>query len=425
VRPTSAVLRYTNTTLDPVTIGRQQGVEAVLAGTVQREADRIRINAQLIRVADGAMLWSGHFDERVENVFSMQDTIAEQVSCDVITRICGREALQLVKQERTNIEAYDAYLNGRYFWNKRHGAGYAKAIEYFERAIKIDPNYARAYAGLADSYLLIGGSGLMPQSEAARKARAAAQTALVLDKNLAEPHASLGLLAMNYDWDWQTAEREYKQSIELNPHYVTAHHWYAEYLITQGRVDEALAEIELAQTLDPLSSIVNSDKGKILYYSRRYDEALTQLRKTVQLDPSFLAAHEWLFQVHCAQGHYDQSIAELRAHPDWPSAWLLAWSAYGLAAAGHKDEAAKVVGELRHFGNKSQLDPQSILPLYIGLGDKDHVFSLLEKEYEGRSPGLTSLRVNPLYDSLRSDPRFVEFMRRVGMSPESSVAMKK
>jgi TolB-like protein/DNA-binding winged helix-turn-helix (wHTH) protein/Tfp pilus assembly protein PilF len=416
VRPTSAVVGYANSDEDPVTIGRLQGVDAVLAGNVQREADRLVLNVKLVRVADGSLLYSGHFDERFNNVFSVQDAISDQVSCDLVTRICGQGGEQLVKQAKISIEAYEAYLKGRYFWNKRTTEGFEKAIDYFNQAIALDPNFARAYAGLGDTYQFLAGTDRMPKDDAFSKSKAAAKKALELDPTLAEPHAALALIAMNHEWDWPITEREYKAAIELNPNYATAHHWYAEFLITQARFDESLAEIKRARELDPLSLIINSDMAKILYYSRRHDQAIEQLHKTLELEPNWAPAHFWLFMALNETGNYDEAIAEL-SRTGWPadSPGAIALHARTLIRAGRKGEADESVGKLNRIAAQRQVDPMDMLPIYIELGEKDRAFASLEKAYEGRSTAMTSLKVNPLYDRLRSDPRFTNRMRRVGL----------
>jgi len=417
VRPMSAVRAYTGANKDPLAIGREQGVDAILDGNIQRDGDRLRLNAQLVRVSDGAMLWSGHFDDRFADVLVMQDSISDQVSCDVVTRLCSQAGDESGQHNTNSIDAYDAYLKGRYHWNKRSLSGHLQAIQYFNQAITLDPNYARPYAGLADTYPLIAEEDpLIARTEDFSKAKSAAKRANELDPTLAEPHTSLGLIAMNYDWDWAGAEREYKKAIELNPNYPTAHHWYAEYLIIQGRFDESLAEIRRARELDPLSLIINSDMGKILYFSRRYDEARNQLQKTLSMDPHFDQGHEWLGQVYLEQGRYDEAIAEFQMPEYWKSNnWLRSMIGRALAAAGRKDEARKIASELRQVNKQHELEPEDFIAVHIGLGNKDEAFAILEQEYDVRSTGLTSLKVNPLYDSLRTDPRFVDLLRRVGL----------
>jgi tetratricopeptide (TPR) repeat protein len=308
-----------------------------------------------------------------------------------------------------NVSAHHAYLKGRYFWNKRNSEGYNKAAEYFREAIAIDPNYALAYAGLSDAYQFAGWNAAL-RSELYGKAREAARKAVALDATLAEPHASLGLVAMNYDWDWAAAEREYKQAIALDPNYATAHHWYAEYLIAVGRPDEAMTEIKRARDLDPLSLIINTDTGKLLYYARRYDEAAEQLRETLRMDPGFDQARGWLGLVYASSGGYDEAIAELNKVPEDDRTL---WIGYIHGMAGRRDEAEKILHELEQLGATRE----AILWVEIGLGQKDEAFADLAKAYQLRSVLLTGLKVHPCYDSLRSDPRFTDLLRRVNLPP--------
>ncbi len=312
VRPTSAVRRYTNTSQETTAIGREQRVDAVLDGSVQRNGDQLRLTVQLIRVSDGTLIWSGNFDEHFSNIFAIQNSISDKVACDLVTRICG-SAGERHGQQQISADAFEAYLRGRYFWNKRTGDGYKKAVEYFSQAIERDASYALAYDGLADAYLFFSGySGNSSSTEAIPKARAAARKAIELDGSLAEPHATLGLIAMNYDWDWQTSEQEYKRAIELNPNYATAHHWYGEYFSALGRFDEANRELKQARDLDPLSLIISTDIGKMLYYSRKYDEAIDQLRKTLEMDPTFFEAHFFLSCTYAMKGLYEEALADYR-----------------------------------------------------------------------------------------------------------------
>jgi tetratricopeptide (TPR) repeat protein len=310
------------------------------------------------------------------------------------------------------VEAHEAYLKGRYFWNKRTGEGFEKAGEYFRQAIAIDPNYAQAYAGLGDVYQFTAYDAVS-RTHLYAKAREAARKALTLDEMLAEPHASLGLLAMNYDWDWATAEKEFRRAIELNPNYPTAHHWYAEFLAAVGRFDESLAQINRARELDPLSLIINVDMGKLLYYSRRYDDALKQLQETVKMDAEFPQAHIWLGSLYSTIGRYGDAIAAFQKVKE--NSWALGWLGYVYGISGQRSEAEKILAELERITAQSPIDPHIMLCVYLGLGDKDKAFAALEQEYEMRSLGMTSLKVNPWYDGLRSDPRFTDLLGRMNL----------
>ena len=417
VRPTSAVRKYVDPNQDPLAIGRQQGVDAVLDGSVQKVDDRIRLTVQLFRVADGVSLWSGQFDDRLTDLFSVQDSISRQVTQGLLVTLSDEENKRFLNSQ-VKAEAYQAYIKGRYFWNKRNDEGFSKAVEYFNQAIAIDPNYALAHAGLADAYIFLSGSDTLTRTERLSKARAAAHRALELDATLAEPHSSLGLIAMNYDWDWATSEREHRRAIELNPNYPTAHHWYAEYLAAVGRFDEAVTEINRAHELDPLSLILNTDMGKVLYFAGHDDKAIEQLHKTLEMDPAFVQARIWLGLAYEAKGLHDQAIGELdkTKGSDYQS-WGQAFLGFVYATKGNDAEARDVLNELKQASKQRDIDPMAMTAVYIGLGEKDLAFAWLEKEYEVRSTGLTSLKVHPVYDSLRSDPRFADLMRRVGLAP--------
>lgn len=321
----------------------------------------------------------------------------------------------------SNLQAREAYVKARSLLSKRNHPTNKQAIESFEKAIALDPNYAQAYAALAEAYPLVADNDpLIGRSEDFAKARAAARKAIELDPTLAAPHTALGLVAMNYEWDWKTAEEEYKRAIELDPNYPTAHHWYAEFLCAQGRSDEAVAEIKRAHQLDPKSTVIQSDTGKILFYGRRYDAAVEALQTALKSDPTFVTAHQFLAQVYTEKAFYDKALIEFKAGEGLDfelSPWTNANMGRTLALAGRKGEALQKLHELLEIRKRREIEPQVFIPIYIGLGEKDDVFALLEKEYDVRSTGLTSLKVNPLYDSLRSDPRFVDLLRRVHFAP--------
>lgn len=292
-------------------IALQLGVANILEGSVQKSGKTVRVTVQLINAQSDTHLWAETYDRQLTDMFQVESEVAQQIASALEATLSGAEKEALQARPTANVEAYQAYLKGRFFWNKRTPESYEKAAEYFRQAIAIDPNYAPAYAGLSDAYQF-SAYNLVSRTELYAEARVAAEKAVALDKSLAEPHASLGLLALNYDWDWATAEREFRRAIELNPNYVTAHHWYAEYLIALDRPEESLAEIKRARELDPLSLIINTDTGKILYYARRYDDAIKQLRETLRMDPDYGQAHIWLSSVCATIGRYDEAIAEAK-----------------------------------------------------------------------------------------------------------------
>jgi TolB-like protein/tetratricopeptide (TPR) repeat protein len=413
-RPTSAVRKYTDPQQDPLAAGREQGVDAVLDGTVQQDGDRIRVIVRLMRVSDGASLWAGQFDERLTDIFAVQDSVSRQVVQGLSLTLSDEEHERLVRRENPNVEAYQAYMKGRYFWNKRNPEGFRKAVEYFQRAIEIDPAYARAYAGLGDAYGFLGGSDPVAQAEAVAKQKAATKRALQLDETLSEAHASLGLIAMNADWDWAAAEREFKRAIELNPNYATAHQWYGEFLAYMGRFDEGLAEVKRAQELDPLSLIISTDVAKVYALARRYDEAIEQYRRALEMDAEFTEVHGLLAMTYSMKGMHGEAERELRRiegleeHPAY-----LSWLVYVYGWAGRKKEAQRALGQLKDLSRRTYVSPFWMATAYTGLGEKDEAFKYFEQAFAEHATGAAvTLKVNAIFDGLRSDPRFDDLLRR-------------
>ena len=395
-------------------IARQLGVANILEGSVQKSGETVRVTVQLINTQSDTHLWAETYDRKLTDMFEVESEIAQRIATSLEAALSAPEKQAMAARPTENVEAYQTYLKGRYYWNKRTDDAFARAGEYFQRAIAIDPKYAPAYSGLSDAYQFVAFNS-PARAELYAKAKAAAQKALELDPTLAEPHASLGLIAMNYDWDWPAAEREFRRAIELNPNYATAHHWYAEYLIALDRADDSLAEIKRARELDPLSLIINTDIGKILYYARRYDEAIAQLQETRKIDPDFEQTQIWLGSVYATTGRYDAAIAAFRRIPE--NAWTKGWLAYTYGISGRQEEAKNILAELQNHALEKPVDPHIELCVYLGLGEKDAAFAALEKEFEMRSVGMTSLKVNPWYDSLRDDPRFLSLLQRTNLAP--------
>ena len=409
VRPTSAVRHYTNNDHDLIAVGREQGVDAVLDGNFQRADDHLRLTVQLIRVADGATLWSAQFDEKFTDIFSVQDAISEQVACDLVTRVCGKGNEQLAKQQQIKIEAYEAYLKGRYFWNKRNIEGARKAAEYFQQAIDLEPNYALAYAGLADTVVLGGGD-----RRSLAQGKAAVLKAIEIDETLAEAHATLGLFAMNSDWDWAQAEREFKRAIELNPNYPTARQRYGEFLAYMGRFDEAVTEIKRAHELDPMSLIITSDLGKVYTMARRYDEAIKQYETALDVEPEFTEANVLLAITCSLKGDHERAASQLlkvKELENTPA--YLSFAVYVYTAAGRKGEAQQSWNRLKVLLRQSDVSPLWMATAYAGRGEKDEAFKWFDRVFEEHSaPGVISLKVNPVWDGLRSDRRFRLLLQR-------------
>jgi len=397
-------------------IAHELGVQYVLEGSVRRDGDRVRITAQLIQMKDQTHLWAREYDRGTKDVLVLQNEIAREISGEIQTALGEHKPIAPVAQPTLSpeaFEAYNLYLKGQYFWNQRTVKGLQEAIGYFQQAAEKDPKYARAYAGLADSYALIGMYTGTPAAECAPQARAAALRALQLDDNLPEAHAALALIVQNHDYDWQTAENEFKRAIELNPNYATAHHWYAEHLAWQGRFDEALRESERARQLDPLSLIVAADNGAILYYSRQYDRAIAQFSAVREMDPNFPRA-SLIFHAYVQKGMFAEAEASLRQCPRDVS-WCVSNWAYTYGRAGKQAEAEKELRKLLALNQREPVDPIVIVPAYIGMGDNDQAIAWLEKAYAQHSNGLTGLKVDPIYDPLRGDPRFQDLLRRVGL----------
>jgi TolB-like protein/DNA-binding winged helix-turn-helix (wHTH) protein/Flp pilus assembly protein TadD len=411
----TSVMHYKHSQESLEQIGRELGVQYVMEGSVRRDSDRVRITAQLIQMRDQSHLWAQQYDRDLNSLLAVQGEIAQEVADEIQSTLGGRRPVGGASQSPLSpnaFEAYDLYLKGRYFWNKRTAQSIEQAIEYFQQAIGKDPGFARAYAGLADSYALLSGFNQTPQTESMPKARTAALKALELDEGLAEAHTSLALITETYDWDWQTAEKEYRRAIELNPNYATAHQWYAEYLSLQGRFDEAFAESERARQLDPLSLIIATDNGMILYYSRQYDRAIAQFRAVLEMEPNFQLAHV-VAGAYVEQGRFADALAEARSLENVP--WMWSWQAYIHGRAGQQEEARHALEKLQQIYRSKHLGPDPILWAYIGMGDKDKAFLWFERAYADHSNFLTTLKVNPACDPLRSDPRFHDLERRVGL----------
>jgi TolB-like protein/DNA-binding winged helix-turn-helix (wHTH) protein/Flp pilus assembly protein TadD len=415
----TSVMHYKHSPEPLDQIGRELGVQYVLEGSIRRDSDKVRITAQLIQLSDQTHLWARQYDRDLSHLLALQGEIAHEVSEEIQIALWDRKPITPLAPQALfpqNYEAYDLYLKGQYFWNKRTVEGFERAIDYYQQAIAKDPNYARAYAGLADSYALIASYSAASPSEYMPKARAAALRALELDKDLPEAHTALALIVQNYDYDWQTAGREFQRAIELNPNYATAHHWYAEHLMWRGRFDEALRESERARQLDPLSLIIATDNGAILLYSRQYDRALEKLHAVHELDPSFPRVDGLTVRAYEEKGTFPDALAELEKSRPLYNSWACAELAYIYGRTGQPAQAAVALARMEEFNRGQPVDPVVFVEPYIGMDRKDEAFLWLNKAYAQHSNALTALKVDPLYDPLRSDPRFQDLLRRVGLS---------
>jgi TolB-like protein/DNA-binding winged helix-turn-helix (wHTH) protein/Tfp pilus assembly protein PilF len=418
----TSVMHYKHTKEQVDQIARELGVQYILEGSVRRDADKMRITAQLIQTKDQLHVWSHQYDRSPNSLLSLQGEIAQEIS-DAIQLTIGNHrpiqtALAAASAAPKSYEAYDLYLQGRYFWNKRTLDGFQRSVNCFEQAIGKDPGYARAYAGLADSYALMAAYYVAPQDELIPKARAAALKALELDGNLAEAHASLAVVARNYDWDWQTAEKEFRRAITLDPNYATGHQWYAEHLAFSGRFEESSEEMRRARQLDPLSLIIQTDDAVGLYFARQYDRAIAQFRAVGAVEPRFPRVH-MVTLAYVQQGRFSEALADVETWPhqsDKDLVWIWRERAYIYGRAGQLEQARREMEELLRYSRRHPFDPMMFVMPYVGIGDKDQAFASLEKSVAAHSPGLVTLRVEPAFDPLRSDPRFDDLLRRVGLA---------
>jgi adenylate cyclase len=413
----STAFRYKGQSVDPREIGRELGVGSVLEGSVRKHGNRLRITAQLINATDGFHLWSEEYDRELEDVFAIQSDIATRVAQALQVQLLATERRRIEQQATKDLKAYQLYLRGRYFWNKRTNEGFRKAIEYFEQAITRDEDYALAYAGLADCYSLLHEYGHMSTTEAYPKAEAAAKRALEIDDTLAEAHTSLALVRMTYYWDWQGAEREFQRAIELNPEYATAHHWYAGYLAAMGRFEQAVGEIQRARELDPFSLTINMEMGLMFDISRQYDRAIEQYRHTLEMDPNFAWAYRLLGWTYWQNGMPDEAIEHfleakrLSGETDETvSALRKAYEASGAQGYWQKELELAQSQEKQTY-----VSPFSLALICIALGDKDEAFRWLEIAYEEHAYDIVMLKVDPVYDPLRSDPRFTVLLKKMGL----------
>jgi TolB-like protein/DNA-binding winged helix-turn-helix (wHTH) protein/Tfp pilus assembly protein PilF len=413
----TSAMAYKRTRKPLAEIARELNVEAVVEGSVVRSGDYVRISAQLIEAPADRQLWAESFEGDIRDALALQRSVARTIAAQIRATLVGPEQAALDKSKAVNPEAYEAYLKGRYFLNKRTGDGLGKAIAYFSRAIEADPNYAEAYSGLADAYALSGDweYGVLSPQEAFGQARAAATKALTLDDSLGEAHTSLAFALDLYGWDWQAAQKEYEQAIKLSPGYSTLHLWYAWHLMVVGRTSEGILELRKAESLDPLSLIVGADLADALCIARLYDESVEQSRKTLELDPNFAVGHYELGQALVQKQRADEAIVEYRkaialsGHGGAFDSNL----AYAYAVSGQKDEATKILAELAATSDKNHSADANIALIYVGLGDNDQAMMWLEKAYEARfNP---SILLRPAWDPLRSDARFKDLRRRIGL----------
>lgn len=398
-------------------IGSALNVKSILEGSVRKSGNRLRITVQLVNASDGYHLWSERYDREMKDIFDVQDEIAQEITEKLRLQLKGNEQNLLTKRYTENTEAYQAYLRGRYFWNKRTEEGVKKAVGYFQQAIEIDPTYALAYTGLSDCYIVLAGFALLPPHDSFPKARAAAMKALEIDDALAEAHCSLGTVRWVYEWDRLEAEREYERALELNPNYATAYHWYSFSLAAMCRIKEAVEEIERAYELDPLSLMINTNMGTVFYWARRYDTAIETYLKALEIDPSFWPAHWMLGLAYKQVGRFAEAIAELIKAAKLSGGNSLPTAALGhaYALAGMKDKAREVLTDLKRLAQQRYVPSYGMGKVYAELGDEDLAFEHLQSAGDERDLWLGFIKIDPEVEHLRADPRFTDLIQRVGL----------
>jgi serine/threonine protein kinase/tetratricopeptide (TPR) repeat protein len=408
---------YRGIDVDPQKVGRDLNVRAVLTGTLAKHGDVLRIEAELVDATNGAELWGEKFDRQVSDVSTIEEQIANDISDGLRLRLSGEEKRRLTRDSTRNAEAYQLYLNGRFHWNKRTEEELNKAVKFFKQAIEKDPNYALAYVGLADAYLVLPLYGRMAPSVAASRTKEALTRALEIDRDLAEAHASLGLMKEDFEWDWAGAEKEYRRAIELNSNYATSHHWYAWFLCEMKRNDEAIKESSLAQKLDPLSPIINNLVAFTLMTAGKYGSAVQQWNRTLELEPTFPESHFLLSKAYWTKGLYPEAISEAQKAASYSghTPRYVAGIGYALAAAGKRAEAHDIIDELARSSKSGNVSPSYIAGIYSTLGERDQAFEWLGKAYQVRDDQLTRIMIDPVFGSIRTDPRYADLLRRMGL----------
>jgi DNA-binding winged helix-turn-helix (wHTH) protein/TolB-like protein/Tfp pilus assembly protein PilF len=420
VRSTGAVQKYAVPGLDPVAAGRDLQVDSVLDGSIQTAGERLRATIRLLRVADGSTLWVGTFDERLTDIFTVQDQISQRVAAALELELTEAQRSQLVRRDTRDGEAYQLYLRGRFFWNKRSREGFERGAGYFRQAVAKDPAFALAYSGLADSHLGMAYYQYAPPHTAMPQARAAALRALEIDGSLAEAHASLAHVKANYEWDWVEAERLWKAAIALDPAYPTAHQWYGIHLLApMGRMQEAIAETRRAQQLEPLSAVFNAFVGATLYLARRYDEAIEECRKTVDVHPEFGVAHWYLGRGYLQKGRFPEALAELdeAVTLSGGSPLMKGTLGVGQAMAGDRAAAMRTLRELEQLRTRGYASALDLAGIQAALGDRESAVLWLDRAADERAFHLIYLKVWPELDPLRDDPRLEALVRRIGLPP--------
>jgi TolB-like protein/Tfp pilus assembly protein PilF len=412
----SSAAKYKGSTLAAREIGKELNADYLVQGSVRRSADRVRITVQLIQTRDQTDLWTESYDRELTDVLAVEDSVVRSIASEIHIALSEEQEKRLAAPRKISPEAYEAYLKGRYYWNKRTGESMQKAEQYFEQAIDNDPAYAAAYSGLADCNSGLTWHGYKSPAEALPKAYAAARKALEINPESAEAHASLGL-AMTHRWDWAGAEAEFRRALQLDPQYANAHHWYGDYLSIRGRHGEALAEAKHALELDPLNLMIGTWVGLRYYLARDYSRAIDQNRNSVELDPNFAAAHLLLGQDYREEGLHGEAVNELKkaANLSGDSPLYTAQLAVALAVAGRNGDALRIAHELETASRKRYVSPYGLAQIYAASNKTEDTFKWLQAAYEDHAVWMGYLAVDPIFDRYRSDERFKDLLRRVGL----------
>ncbi len=411
----SSVVKYKGQAIDPKKVGMELNVRTIVTGKLRKLGEGLTIGVELVDARDGSLIMSQSYEQRLADISALQERISRDISEKMRLKITKAEKERLAKHSTVNADAYQVYLKGRFYWNKRTKDGLLKGLEYFEKAIEADPGYAPAYSGVADSYTLLGRYSYLSPKEAMPKGKAAALKALEIDDTLGEAHTSLAFVTRYYDWDWLGAEKEYRRAIELSPNYATAHHWLGLLLAQQSRPDEARKEIQRALELDPLSIIINTNVAWCYYFARQYDRAIEQFRKTLDMDPNYAVAHMRFADAYIQKNMVREALSELQTAVALSpvSTDILADLGYAYGVAGQRSEAEKVLAKLMEFSRERYVSSYDLAILYLGLGQKERALDLLDKAYEERATYICFIRVDPKLDSLRSEPRFNGLLQKL------------
>ena len=416
VKARSSVFRYKGKETSPQTIGKELNVQAILNGRVSQRGDQLTLSLELIDAQTENVIWSEQYNRRESDLVTLQSEIARDVSSKLKSKLSGADVAKVEKNYTANPEAYQLYLKAKFYWNKRTGESLKQAVELYRQALEKDPNYALAYSGLAETYVLFSSYDVAPATDSMPQAKAAALRALALDDSLAEAHTALGFYLSNYEWDREGSEKEYRRAIELKPNYATAHHWLGADLVYVKRFDDSLVELRRGEELDPLSPIIGTNLGDTLVFARRYDEAIAQYKRTLVGNPNFAYAHRALGWAYGSKGMYPAAIAETRTSIELNNAssakgFLGLW----LGKSGKRDEAMKLLVELKQESTRGYVQSYDFALIYIGLGDKAEALNYLEKHMSSRAETANTYGVAPELDDLRSEPRFKEMLKRMNL----------